>query len=116
MIIKSYSQFIKIYEWHESGADAPEETLERTINNMLNRGFNKDNIKSWIRRIIDSEDIYSIMMDVKKTMDQSLRPLDQPEEIQIIYYLYNGIETVFDDGYSPEDAYRSLEKIYNEMK
>jgi len=116
MIIKSYSQFIKIYEWHESGADAPEVTLERTIANMLNRGFNKGNIKSWIRRIIDSGDIYSIMDDVKKNIDQSLRPLDQPEEIQIIYYLYNGIDTVLDDGYYLDDAYKSLEKIYNEMK
>jgi hypothetical protein len=116
MIIKSYSQFIRIYEWHESGADAPEETLERTINKMLNRGFSKENIKYWIRRIIDSGDIYSIMDEVKKNMDQSLRPLNQPEEIQIIYYLYNGIETIFDDGYSPEDAYRALEKIHNEMK
>jgi DNA-binding transcriptional regulator YhcF (GntR family) len=116
MIIKSYSQFIKIHEWHESGADAPEETLERTINNMLNRGFDKENIKSWIRKIIDSGDIYSIMMDVRKTIDQSLRPLAQPEEIQIIYYLYNCIETIFDDGYSSEDIYSSLGKIYNEMK
>jgi hypothetical protein len=51
MIIKSYSQFIKLYEWHESGADAPEKTLGRTINNILNRGLNKDIIKSWIKKI-----------------------------------------------------------------
>ena len=55
------------------------------------------------------------MMDVKKNTNQSLRPLDQPEEIQIIYYLYQGIETVFDDGYSTEDAYKSLQKIYVNM-
>jgi hypothetical protein len=115
MIIKSYSQFTKLYEWHESGADAPEETLERFINNMLDRGLNKENIKYWIKRIIDSEDIYSIMMDVKKNTNQSLRPLEQPESIQIIYYLYQGIETVFDDGYLPEDAYKSLQKIYVNM-
>ena len=88
MIIKSYLQFIKLYEWHESGADAPEETLERFINNMLNKGLNKENIKYWIKKIIDSEDIYSIIRDVKKNINQSLMPLEQPEEIQIIYYLY----------------------------
>jgi len=115
MIIKSYSQFIKIYEWHESGSDAPEKTLGRTIDNIINRGLNKENIKSWIKRIIDSRDIYSIMMDVKKNTDQSLRPLQQPEDIQIIYYLYNGIDTAFDDGYLPEDVYNSLEEIYNNM-
>lgn len=115
MIIKSYSQFIKIYEWHESGADAPEETLERIINNMLNRGLNKEIIKSWIKKIIDSKDIYSIMMDVKKNTDQSIVLLKQPEDIQIIYYLYQGIETVFDDGYLSEDVYESLEKIYVNM-
>ena len=115
MIIKSYSQFIKLYEWHESGADAPEETLERIINNMLNRGLNKEMIKSCIKKIIDSEDIYSIMMDIKKNMNQSIRFFDQTEEIQIIHYLYDGIETVFDDGYLPEDAYKSLKKIYVNM-
>ena len=115
MIIKSYLQFIKLYEWNESGADAPEKTLERFINNMLNKGLNKDNIKYWIKKIIDSEDIYSIIRDVKKNINQSLMPLEQPEEIQIIYYLYQGIETVFDDGYSTEDAYKSLQKIYVNM-
>ena len=115
MIIKSYSEFIKIYEWHESGADAPEETLERIINNILNRGLDKEIIKSWIKKIIDSKDIYSIMMDVKKNTDQSIVLLKQPEDIQIIYYLYQGIETVFDDGYLPEDVYKSLEEIYNNM-
>ena len=115
MIIKSYSEFIKIYEWHESGADAPEETLERIINNILNRGLDKEIIKSWIKKIIDSKDIYSIMMDVKKNTDQSIVLLKQPEDIQIIYYLYQGIETVFDDGYSTEDAYKSLQKIYVNM-
>ena len=115
MIIKSYSRFIKLYEWHESGAAAPEETLERTINNMLNRGLNKEGIKSWVKKIIDHRDIYSMMIDIEKNTDQSLRPLQQPEEIQIIYYLYNGIDTVIDDGYLPEDAYKSLEKIYANM-
>jgi hypothetical protein len=115
MIIKSYSQFIKLYEWHESGADAPEKTLGRTINNILNRGLNKDIIKSWIKKIIDSRDIYSLMIDLKKNTDQSLMLLEQPEEIQIIHYLYDGIDTVIDDGYLPEDAYKSLEKIYVNM-
>ena len=115
MIIKSYSQFIKIYEWHESGADAPEETLGRIINNILNRGLDKEIIKSWIKKIIDSKDIYSIMLDVKKNTDQSIVFLKQPEDIQIIYYLYRGIETDFDDGYLPKDAYKSLEKIYVNM-
>jgi hypothetical protein len=115
MTIKSYSQFINLHEWHESGADSPEQTLGRTINNMLNRGLNKDMIKSGIKKIIDSEDIYSIMMDVKKNINQSIRFFEHPEEIQIIYYLYQGIETVFDDGYLPEDAYKSLKKIYVNM-
>ena len=115
MIIKSYSQFIKLYEWHESGADAPEKTLERTINNILNRGLNKGIVKYWIKKIIDSRDIYSLMIDLKKNTDQSLMLLEQPEEIQIIHYLYNGIDTVIDDGYLPEDAYKSLEKIYANM-
>jgi len=113
MKIKSYSEFINLYEWHESGAAAPEETLSRFIDNMLRLGLDKDGIKYWIRKIIDTKDLYSIMKDVRKNMDRSLSPLRQPKEIQIINYLYDGISTVLDDGYLMDDVYKSLEKIYN---
>ncbi len=116
MIIKSYSQFINIYEWHESGADAPEVTLERAINNILERGLSKEILKSWIQKIIDLKDYYPMVRYAEKNAIPGLPPLRQPEDIQIIWRLYLGIDTVFDDGYLPEDLYKSLEKVYNEMK
>jgi len=104
-VIKTYKDFLKLYEYH-SGSDDPYTTISNRINKALSMGADPYLLKSMMKEVLN----------YYKGHEQTPKFHRRSDEYKYISLISDAIETSLDDGYWEEMILLDLEKIYNEMK